>query len=354
MNEALQILQSWGPWGLLAAVIIFVVTNPEKAERVGGWFLGLFSWTCRGIRQRSIKSKLQGQVSSFALSIDKEVKGVMPYNMRLNFIKEIDRAQLDPTKKTVVVCIKDRGSEDRNIVRAMMAFCPVGVIPQARPYLDIAMNEGINITVSRKLLNFLKHYSALQYLYNEVLPACVRDVSGLDMFCQIFDVLDENGLFTRVVLEEIRDFGARVETKYPEASHADEATQFVNYVHQVATRPEGQDIADIGHLGRYITAAFVFIGTGKAMLSKGPTVYLDHLRLVRDTGFEKAYLAARGGSRKDREPSLSIKMAERVSYLAERKKLAKRGRDMRYYATAHDGVNRLHALIEMTILPSTS
>lgn len=354
MNEALHILQSWGPWGLLAAVIIFVVTNPEKAERVGAWFLGLFSWTCRGIRQGSIKSKLQGQVSSFALSIDKEVKGAMPYNMRLTFVKEIDRAQLDPTKKTVIVCIKDRGSEDQNLVHAMMAFCPVGVVPQARPYLGIAMNEGINITMTRKLLNCLKHYSALNYMYEEALPACAKDTPGLDAFCRIFDLLDENGLFTRVVLEEIRDYGARVETRYPEASHAAEAARFVNYVHQVATRPAGEDMPDIGHLGRYITTAFVFVGTGAKMSREGATVYLDHLRRVRDAGFEKAYLAARGGSRSSREPSTSINMAERVSYLAERAKLAKRGRDMRYYATAHDGVNRLHALIEMMILPSAS
>jgi hypothetical protein len=200
----------------------------------------------------------------------------------------------------------------------------------------------------------LKCYGALQYLYDEVLPACVKDLSGLDMFCRRFDVLDESGLFTRVVLEEIRDFGARIETKYPATSHADEVAQFVNYVHQVATKPEGEDLPDIGHLGRYINTAFVFIGTGQTMLNKGPVVYLDHLRLVRDSGFEKAYLAARGGPKKDRESSLSINMAERVSYLAERAKLAKRGRDMRYYATAHDGVNRLHALIEMAILPPTS
>ena len=354
MNEALQILQSWGPWGLLAAVIIFVVFNPEKAERVGGWFLGLFSWTCRGIRQRSIKSKLQGQVSSFALSIDKEVKGVMPYNMRLSFIKEIDRAQLDPTKKTVIVCIKDRGSEDQNLVHSMMAFCPVGVIPQARPYLDIAMNEGINITVTRKLLNRLKHYSALKYMYEEVLPACAKNTPGLDAFCRIFDLLDESGLFTRVVLSEIRDFGAHIETRYPEQSHADEAAEFVNYVYQVATKAEGDEMPDIGHLGRYMTAAFVFIGTGGVMMKKGATPYLDHMRLLRDTGFGKAYLAARGGPKGSLKPSLSIKMAERVSYLSERAKLAKRGRNMHYYATTGDGVNRLHVLIEMTILPSTS
>jgi hypothetical protein len=215
------------------------------------------------------------------------------------------------------------------------------------------MNEGINITVTRKLLNRLKHHSALKYMYEEVLPACVKDTPGLDAFCRVFDVLDESGLFTRVVLSEIRDFGARVETRYPEQSHADEAAEFVNYVYQVATKPEGDEMPDVGHLGRYMTTAFVFIGTGGVMLNRGATPYLDHIRKLRDAGFEKAYLAARGWPQGSQKPSLSIKMAERVSYLAERAKLAKRGRNMHYYATTRDGANRLQVLIEMTLIPST-
>ena len=353
MTEALQIIRDWGSWGLLALVVIFVVTNPEKAERLGGWFLGLFSWSCKGIRHRSIKLKLQGQVSTFARSVDKEVKGAMPYNMSLNFVKEVDRSELDPNKQTVIVCIKDRGADDRNLVHAMMVFCPIGVIPQARPYLNIAMNEGINVTVTRKFLNFLKHYSALQYLYGEVLPEWTKDTPGLDDFCKVFDVLDENGLFTRVVLEEIRDFGARIETRYPEESQAVEAAEFVKYVHDVATRQTGEEMLDIGHLGQHIATAFVFIGTGEEMLSRGPTTYLNHIRRLRDAGFEKAYLAARGTPKKRTEITHSIKMAERVSYLAERAKLAKRGRAMRYYATTQDGTSRLHTLIEMRISPST-
>jgi hypothetical protein len=110
---------------------------------------------------------------------------------------------------------------------------------------------------------------------------------------------------------------------------------------------------DVGHLGRYMTTAFVFIGTGGKMLNKGATPYLDHIRKLRDAEFEKAYLAARGAPKGSQKPSLSIKMAERVSYLAERAKLAKRGRNMRYYATTQDGASRLQVLIEMTLTPST-
>lgn len=355
MTETIQILRDWGPWGLLVLIVIFVITNPEKAERLAGWFLGFFSWTSRGIRHRSIKLKLQGQVNSFARTFDTEAKGSMPYNMSLNFVKEVERSELDPSKQTVIVCIKDRGGEDQNLVHAMMVFCPLGVVPQARPYLSSPMNEAINMTVTRKFLNYLKHVSALQYLYNEILPECMRITPGLDEFCKIFDILDESGLFTRVVLEEIRDFGARISSRYPEALHAAEAASFVNYVCDVATRQKGEEMLDIGYRGQYIATAFVFIGIGEAMLQRGAMLYLDHLRRLRDARFEKAYLAARGIPKKGTvETSLSINMAERVGYLAERAKLAKRGRTMRYYAITQQGESRLHTLIELIMVPPKS
>lgn len=351
MTEFVQIVERWGPWGLLVLVVIFVLMYPEKAERIGGWFLGLFSWSSKGIRHRSIKFKIQGQVNTFARSIDREVAGSMPYNMNLNFVRDIDRSELDPNKNIVIVCLKDRGADARNIVHAMMVYCPSGVIPQARPYINNAMNESINVTVTRKFLNYLKHYSALQYLYDDVLPTCAKDIPGLDDFCKIFDTLDDNGLFTRVILEELRDFGARVETRFPEESHRVESTKFVNYVYDVATRQTGEESLDIGYLGQHIATAFVFIGTGEKMLSKGPAIYLNHIRKLRDAGFERAYLAARGGSKRREEITLSINMAERVSYLVERANLAKRGRAMRYYATTRDGTTRLHILTELKMIP---
>lgn len=236
MTDLLPVLGYVGlPWVLLLAVIIFVVTNPEKAERVAGWFLALFSWTGRRVRRRSIQSTLQGRINTFARSIDSEVEGSMPYNMRLDFVTEVDLAELDPDKQTVIVRIRDRVNDDRNLVHAMLVFSTVGVIPQARRYLDPAFSEAIDVTVTRKLLNSLKHYSALHYLHDDVLPACIRNTPVLEEHCRICDALDENGLFTRVVLAELRDFGARIETRYPGEQHAAEAAEFVKYVHSVAT-----------------------------------------------------------------------------------------------------------------------
>ena len=45
-------------------------------------------------------------MNTFARSMDGEVEGAMPFNMRLEFVKRLDRAELDPKKETVIVRIR--------------------------------------------------------------------------------------------------------------------------------------------------------------------------------------------------------------------------------------------------------
>jgi len=352
VTDAPQSVLTFGPWALLVVVIAFVFTNPERTERLAGWGLGFLSWLSKGFRHRSIKATIQGQINTFARSMDTEVGGCIPYNVRLDFVTEVDRAELQPNEETVIVRIRDRLHDDRNIVHAMLAFCTVGVIPQARCFLQEVMNSAIDLTITRKLLNSQKHYGALHYLYNEVVPGCLQGKPDLDRFCRIFDTLDEDGLFTRVVLAEMRDFGARIETRYPEESHGVEAAQFVDYVHDVATREAHEDSPSVGHLGRYIRTAFVFIGSGTRMAAEGEAPYMNHLRWLRDLGYEKAYLAARGSAHRG-EITASMEMAQLVAEHAQRSSLAERGRTMRYSATDPQGTSREHILIELTIIRLT-
>ena len=289
VDEFVAWLPTIGPIGVLIAVILFVIAYPERTEKISGWLLGLFNFGIKKLRQRSIKSTIQGRISTFARSMNEQVNGIMPYNVRLNFVKDIERTKLDPDKQIVIVRIRDNVDDDRNLVNSMMAFCSVGIVPQSRQFLPEPMNAAIDATMTRKLLNELKHYTALEYLYKEVLAEGRDDfIEQRNEFCRIFDDLDESGLFTRVVLEEMRDFGARIVTRFPRDWHSEEAVQFVKYVHAVATREPGQDMQEVGHRSYYISTAFVFIGSIETMIDGGEGPYLSHIRRLRTNG----YLAA--------------------------------------------------------------
>lgn len=340
-----------GAMGSLVAVLIYVGMFPEKTEKIVGWLLGLFNFGIKKLRQRSIKSSIQGRISSFARSMNEQVNGIMPYNVRLNFVKEIDRTELDPDKQVVIVRIRDNLNDDRNLVHSMMAFCSTGIVPQSRQFLPEAMNTAIDVTMTRKLLNELKHYTALEYLYKEVLSESGDDDIELrDEFCRIFDDLDESGLFTRVVLEEMRDFGTRIATRYPRDWHGNDAVQFVKYVHAVATRHPWEYLQDIGHRSYYISTAFVPVGTSETMTSGCEEPYLIHVRRLKDANYPKAYLIVRGASRSDNSSkSASISMAFQVAKSIRQQGLGAVGRAIEFYAPDNTGNNRKNTLIKIAL-----
>lgn len=86
MGELIAWLPTIGPIGVLIAVILFVIAYPERTEKISGWLLGLFNFGIKKLQQRSIKSSLQGRISAFARSMNEQVDGIMPYNIRLSFV----------------------------------------------------------------------------------------------------------------------------------------------------------------------------------------------------------------------------------------------------------------------------
>jgi hypothetical protein len=284
--------------------------------------------------------------------MNKEAEGSLPYNVRLEFVSEVDRALLDPEASTVIVRIRNRGDTDQNLVHTMLAFAPVGCVPMIRPYLDGQLSRAIDVTVTRRFLTSTRQYSALQYL-----PAAVNDrekaTGGADApLYSALAQLDERGIFTRAFLAEIRDLGAVLHTQHPTKEHADEVSAFLRYLEKVANKKPNEDMPQRGYKGRYIATAFVFVGRAETMQESGEKRYLDHIRVLRDSGFLRVFLAARSYAGDVSAESFSSVTARGVASRAAGTGLANIVREMTFIAGDADGAQRSHLLIELALLSS--
>ena len=343
MDDIWSFLSQYGGWGLLLIAVILFAIFYEKLERPIARVYDLFRWVGACQRRRGIKADIQSNVNSFSQSVDKEVPNTMPYNMRLKFVREVDRAELLKDKSLVLVRIRDRRHNDKNFVHAMLTFCPVGVLPASRPYLDNSLGDAIDFTVTRKFLNAIQYQSALNYLYKEVIEPEITGKPELDKFCTILDHFDAQGLFTKVVLRELRDFGAKVGSRHPMEAHRNETRQFVEYMDAVATRAPG-DATQTEFQGSHISVAFLFIGTSLKIEKEGSVPYLRAIQWIRSRGLERIYIAAR---------DWAIDVAERTSYLAQKGNMARILKRTQYYATDSLGQRREHILIEMQPIATT-
>lgn len=344
MADVLSWLSQYGTWGLLATAVILFVIFYDKLERPVARIYGLFSRAGARWRREAVKREIQSSVNSFSQSMDKEALNTMPYNMKLKFVTEMDRAELRRDKSLVLVRIRDRRHDDKNFVHAMLTFCPVGVLPASRSYLDDLLGDAIDFTVTRKFLNAIQYLGALNYLYREVIEPETTENPDLDKLCTILDHLDEQGLFTKVVLRELRDFGAKVGSRYPTEAHKEETRQFVTYMNTIATRAPGE-VCETDFQGNCISMGFVFIGTSPKIEAEGAVPYLRAIQWRKSMGLERIYIAAR---------DWAVDIAERTSYLAEKRKLVKILKRRRYYATDSLGERREHILIEIQPIKAAS
>jgi len=336
-------LSQYGAWGLVAIAIILFIRFYDKAEKPVARILDLFSWVGASYRRRAIKSDIQSSVNSFSQSVDKEVPNTMPYNMKLKFVSEMDRAELLRDKSLVLVRIRDRRHDDKNFVHAMLIFCPVGLLPASRPYFDNSLSDAIDFTITRKFLNNIQYQSALSYLDKQVIGPEVAEKPELDKVCIILDRFDEQGLFTKVVLRELRDFGTKVRSRYPTEAHKNETKQFVEYMDIIAKRQPGEK-CETDFIGNYISMTLVMVGTLDTLSAKGIVGYLQAIQWSKGNNIERVYITAR---------DKYIPDAERTAYLAQKQGLGRIvGKPKTYDATDSLGQPREHILIELQLVVS--
>lgn len=345
MVEVLIWLSQYGGWGLLAIAVILIVLFYDKLEKPIAKINDLLSWAGAKRRRIAIKSDIQSNVNSFSQAMDKEVPNTMPYNLQLRFVSgdEIDRAELLRNKNLVLVRIRDRRHDDKNFVHAMLTFCPVGVLPASRLYLDDCLGDAIDFTITRKFLNAIQYQSALSYLYKEVMEPEIAERPDLDKLCRILDRFDEKGLFTKVVLRELRDFGAKVGSHYPTEVHKNETRQFVEYMDVIAKR-QPHEKCETDFRGNCISMRLMMVGTVDTLATKGIAGYLQAIQWAKSRNIERVYIAAR---------DKYIPEAERTAYLAQKQGLGKiAGKPKKYFATDTQGERRENILIEMQLVVS--
>jgi len=327
----------YGGWGLVIFILILIFLCPDKVDKWKALILGFLSWAGPWWRKEQIKAAIQDNINSFRVSTEKEVKGIMPYSVRLKYVRGMERGELLAQKNLVIIRIRDRRDDDKNLVHAMLMFCPSGLLAQSRPYFEKPLSDAIDYTVTRKFLDDLKQYSALAYLYEGVIKPALEAKADLQKFCRIFDRLDEQGLFTKVILRELRDFGARLGSRFPETAHGKEAKEFVKYMDVIATRAPGEE-CDTHFQGNFISMGFVWVGRSEKIAGAGAVPYIQAVQWKKNMGIRRIYIGARG---------TFIDSATRVAYLAEKRGIAKMLKPKEYHAVDSEGRRRKCILIEM-------
>lgn len=284
-------------------IVYLFVLHQEKGERLVGWLAGFVAWTGKKAEKTATAMGIQAKIDSFVTAINTEVDQLLPYGLKIKWIApDINREAFISDDK-VVILLDYHSNQDENLSKATLIYMNKAVIPEARPHMDTKLGRAIDLMMTKKALySFVEARSSFGHFINSVLRPDVEKDPELKEFCQIIDITDERGLFTRVLLRELLELGRRKAGITETGDTVFESNNFIKFLNEIAQKEKGQDVP-LTFVGRDIKVAIILVArSGAETLTADPFVRKIKVKIQQSVNV--IYIFARG---------LNIKLARQVT-----------------------------------------
>lgn len=306
--EILNLIQIIG-WPVTVggiAIYIFVL-NPEKGDRFISFLSKWFSKFSEKAEKTTTARGIQGKINSFIKSINSEVEDLLPYELRIQWISENINKQSFIKNGKVVVMLKYHKNQDENLSRATLFYMKEAVIPEARPHIHFKLSESIDLMMTKKALySFAEARSSFNYFLREILRPKTESDSEIKEFCTIIDGLEERGLFTRVLLRELKELGYKRAGLTETGETVFETGEFTKFLNKIAQKETGEDVP-LTFNRTFIKVAIILIARPETEVW-GINPFIKRIKEKIKERINVIYIFARGNN---------IKLAKKVANICK-------------------------------------
>lgn len=284
----------WSLAGILFIIVIILFLNPDKAQIWSSVISGKLASTNNYFKRKSISGKLQGKVNQFAKKMDKESNGIMPYQLKVEWISNVDREALLQGDGTIIVRLGHQHNDiQKALALAMQTFSSKAVIPNSRPYLPESVVRSIDMVTTKKMLHSTNEGGSLDYFLDEIVTPAVNENEDLREKCQTMEFLDERGLFSRVLLREYKEMGRKMYPRTPDGSTLGESEEFLNFLKAIAALAPGEE-GNLDFKKDRIKVAVMPIARAEVVEHRGSAAYIRRIEKLRKDKMETVYLLGLG------------------------------------------------------------
>ena len=274
--EVLELIGKYGPWALaclLALWFIVIISDEDRSARFRARIYGALHRVTG--RTEHEKKYIANDIKA---SINIARKNMCPG--RTSPAQAVDvlwveggEGRCDDIKEgEFIVRLDPREHQARNIALLATAVVKRTTLTGIRHSVEKPLETAIDLNVVRYLLQHTGNRTALDwFLKNEYRPVIEGDPNTTTRNGQILDI-DERGLFTRVLLIELEDFGKRIYGRPPRPYMAGEIEGLVEFLYKIATKQVGHDVP-LQYYRAFIRVAVVIVAkTAKVLRSTRPYV----------------------------------------------------------------------------------
>lgn len=291
----MELIKTFGFWSLgwllLACLIFVIIVKPDLAFYWISKIQYLFMWVSKDLKKKQIESTIKANIIAVSKKASKELQEVMPYELKIEWVKESEReAFLDGNQ--VVVCMDNKRNKTCNIVHAVNDYVHTALFSKEKFCIDSNTYKSSCLVMTRKLL--LNTYEdGISYFFDNILDGEMSKDEELKIAIQSLIELDENGLFLQIMLRELKSRSNMVFGKIDNSAFAEETKQFISFLYEIAVREAGDNSTKLNFNGNYYKVGIILVANAMTYYNVGDKVYIRRFNQHVLEGKDSIYLLAR-------------------------------------------------------------
>jgi hypothetical protein len=297
LTSTINAITAWSIVIVLGALLVYFLKNPEKIEKWVSLLARLFSFLGLRVQKVHIQKDIQASLNSYRSKINKECEDLIPYKTEIRFLNasKIKKEDFIHEGDKIILILKDQRNQDDNFIRASLMSTQQSLIPHSRPYIEPGLMKSVDYHFVKNLITSEYRSRLNKFLQGYLLPE-IKKNKTLSKDLSALEKIGEEGLFTRVLLQELRDYGLKLFPKLASSSYHKEPRHFFEKVDELANKKQYEDIP-LSFDSEYIKTRFILVGRPDVVLRDNYfniDPYKKRAFLCESEGAETLYLLGRG------------------------------------------------------------
>lgn len=281
--------------------------HPEKVEKWSAIFARCLRWMSHELEKKAISSDIQSDINSFVIDIEKEVKGLIPYGLKIKWETETTREAFIKANDVVVV-LSPYENQAKNFIHAVVQYISKSTMPRITQYIDPKLMRAIQLTVARKIF-VSKKQELLNDFNTQILESETKD-HDIKYYIQTLMKLDDIGYFTRLFMYELQLLADVLYPRVADDNIKQEINRLFNFMLEIAERKPDEEIETIIQT-RHINFGLVFVADTAKFAKYGDEPYVSYIlgRRTKDN-IKRFYLLSAGKTHNTFSKSITKKLTE--------------------------------------------
>lgn len=284
--EVIEVVEKYGIWGLVLLLIFLIwmllrILLDEDKSSI--WRGKIYKALYKLSKKREAEKKYVANDVAGRLNLARRGmpfgKDLIPKSIKVEWIESSRGESYVPKEGELVIKLDPAEVQEKNIVSLAQALIRKTALIGIRYILEKPLEDAMDLNLIKSLLNKIGNRTILDwYMRYEYMPQVDQRKDLKNWNSKIVEI-DERGLFTRLLLVELENYGKKIAGRPKTIEIESEIKGLIEFIFKIATKSYGEN-APLDYRTRNIKIGVLLVGiTSKILWSIEPYIkaFVCHL-----------------------------------------------------------------------------